>query len=285
MTGYLRRVIARTSGAPLGGLRASTPFRWPAAIADPFAGAEAAAADAAADATAAPSDATGEPGAGASPGPGPGAHRVGSEQEANGVDASTALAAARVRPRREVQRSAQAPEPADPWREDQQTTTRIASGREPRPRAASLDPAAPAAQAAAILGLPEGSTRPSGSGHPSPGDATDGQAGSRAEVRRIEAPRVAPVTPERPSGPGSDRAAGTAPEPTRIVVAAPPGHVGPPEPVRPEIVIGRVSVVVEAARPPVPAARPATRRAPSPPASSARSDGPGLAGRFGLGQM
>ena len=93
-----------------------------------------------------------------------------------------------------------------------------------------------------------------------------------------------PAAPDRlDTRPAADRSRST-PGPGAIVVAAPHSHPGPDrEPTRPEIVIGRVSVIVEAPRPAAPPPQLVVRTAA--PASRTADEGPGLAHRFGLGQL
>lgn len=100
--------------------------------------------------------------------------------------------------------------------------------------------------------------------------------------RREPAAATDPVRPRHDAP-----AAGAEPRRPTFVVAAPPAeHVAPPQPSaasRPEIVIGRISVVVESARPPAATPRTVVHHVTATPRNADESSG--LSHRFGLGQL
>ncbi len=90
--------------------------------------------------------------------------------------------------------------------------------------------------------------------------------------------------PETDVSPGRVRALDREGRRIGIVLMPPPTRVSPTPSAPAEIVIGRISVVVESARPPAPAPRPPSR--PAAPASSRPADdGLQIARRFGIGQL
>jgi hypothetical protein len=105
------------------------------------------------------------------------------------------------------------------------------------------------------------------------------------------APRRDPAAATEPLRPRDAPAAGGEPRAASSAVAAPPiGYAAPPPPFapsRPEIVIGRISVLVESTRPPGPAPRTVVRHVPVTPGNADEGGGPayGLGGFGGLGRF
>jgi hypothetical protein len=279
---YLRRVLARTTGQPLGALQPSRPQRWSGAAADPFAAADAAAADPGAP----PAAGFASPGAGRdadgdrpAPFAAPTAIASGAVQDgAGGLDA-------RSRPRRIVDRAlgAERSTLAAP------VEHRVARGDRPVP--ASGDPAAPAptpASASPAAGSPASGSRASAPLASPTGPRRPGAVDGAHRDERSPIAMPPPVTPRHEpaaaAGPRRDDAA--ADRPASVIAAPiPRAPAAPVAASRPEIVIGRISVIVESARPPAAAPRTIVRRVTAA-AGAADSDAPPQRfGRFGLGQL
>jgi hypothetical protein len=140
------------------------------------------------------------------------------------------------------------------------------------------------------------SAPPSAVAFPAPPDPVSPPAGVASERRAAPSTAVMPppLVPRREPATAPDPvrsrhdapAAGGDPRRPTLVVAAPPAeHAAPlpPVPPRPEIVIGRISVVVESARPPTASPRAVVRHVAATPRNVDESSG--LSHRFGLGQL
>lgn len=293
MSRYLRRVLARTTGQVPGALQVARPHRWSSQAADPFAAAGAdvpGGADRAATRieTGAPSSGGGERSA---------PFAAASWIASGAVDDGAGALDVRSRPRRILDRTARpddggiAPPERRGVRREGQLSAGEPSGSQRTPAAASGSPAGT---------HPSSATTP---GHTAPPLALPAisRPGSTAAERRTEPSRVAmplPMAPRR--DPASAAAAPVEARGQAIAVgglrisapaAAPLQQIqhaapsGSPAASRPEIVIGRISVVVDGARPPAAAPRTIVRRVTA--AASAADDAGGSHrfGRFGLGQL
>lgn len=293
MSRYLQRVLGRTAGQPLGSLRVAQPRRWSSQPTDPFAAAD--------------------PAAAASPGAPLGTAAPGRSPE---LDARPSLAPSRSRPGAGVveeggaalgaRRSRRGVDPADASagpllaapvgrrgarieRHEPGTSATAASSSAPGPVVGRHDPAA---------GPPGAIAVPSAPGQPPAMPGPTPHAASAASERRDEPSRIVmplPPAPRRDPAAATEPlrslrdepATGGAPRGASFAIAAPPSrHAAPPQPqapARPEIVIGRISVLVESARPPVAAPRTVVRQVTATPGNADAGGGFGRFGRFGLG--
>jgi len=289
---YLRRVLGRTAGQPLGALQAAKPRRWSSQLADPFAAADPAAGAASPVplGTAAPGR---SPELDARPAVPPARSRIGPGAVTDGGDALEART-------RRARRGFELDPPADPLpappggrrgadierRATQPLAEPVSSARIPvagRAEPARARPPGPPAVPSAPeppRAMPGPTTRPA--------SVSEG----RDELSRVVMPlpptsRREPAAATEPArrAPGAPATGGDPHRATPAIVAPPTGHAAPPSAAsRPEIVIGRISVLVESARPPVAAPRTVVRQVTAP----RNADGGGLAhsfGRFGLGQL
>jgi hypothetical protein len=277
MSRYLGRVLARSSGRPLGQMQAAPPMRWPGAGGDP--GGAPDGAEEAAPGSDSPDRAT----------PPPETAGASSARRRDGPDRDPSVS--ELRP--VGSRSDAGPiegQPSARGRSDQpggrERVRVVRVGRDAAPTTSGAPPRPPDAIAPRSAAADAPRTSPPGT-RPEPADSK-GRSRARSEERPdapvISPPPAPPAIPSPPDDRPASSQTSRGQEPATLVIAAPHDHaVQPHEQARPEVVIGRVSVVVEAPRLPPPAA-PAAPRAAAP-ASRTADDGPGLAHRFGLGQL
>jgi len=257
---YLRRVLARTAGQAPGALRPAQPLRWSSQVADPFAAAELAASTAAEPV--APAAETGPEGAG-------------------------------VRARRLDERGLRSDPDLPPSVPAPRLGRRVrAAVRDPDEGLAEAARAARAPVAATGVATPPGATLAPPGAAPSPAPAAPAEA--RSEPSRIAMPtppprRREPVASDATAPRAHDAApsAAAVPGPTVVVAVPPPPPVSSaaaPAERRPEIVIGRISVVVESARQPAPPRTVVRTVTATPRGEDGGASAPGF-GRFGLGQL
>jgi hypothetical protein len=261
MSRYLGRVLARSAGRPLGQIQATPPMRWPGAGGDPD-GATDRAADGAPETGGSDRADTTRPATGESIPAGRDDPGRGSDPADRGERRPSDAGSIEARPRG---RSAGDSPPSD----ERVRIVRV-GGDPPRPSPTTPPPPEPSPSPEPRV-EPPGRARWTGADEHVPRPSVVAERPVAPAVPSSTEPRSAPSRTTRP------------PEPGAIVVAAPHSHPATPrEPTRPEVVIGRVSVVVETSRPAAPAPQPTVRAAP---AARPGDDGPGLASRFGLGQL
>ena len=261
MSRYLGRVLARSTGRPLGQIQAAPALRWPGAGGD-LEGTMDRGADAAPESSGPGRAASGlensEPSPPGHGDPGRGPEWVESSKRRPsdpGLDETRPGSRGGDEPRPTGERVRIVRVGGD--------TARPTHAEEPR-RPDPPTPAGPSVEPPARARRTEsdkGETRPSGA------------AGVRGS------PAVAVPSDTRSA---SGRTSQT-PVQTTALVTPSPSHPAPREPSRTNVVIGRVSVIVEA--PPQTAPTAPTIVRVSAPAARPTEDGPGLANRFGLGQL
>jgi hypothetical protein len=292
MSRYLRRVLARTTGQPLGSLQAARPLRWSNSSVDALS-----AADRTAEPTVAQVDrATATSGPRSSPSAArstPG----GSVVEDGGMPevrdrARSAAESARPAPLHAppVERSVRS---ARPERHARFAYPAPSDDREPEASSAATAarmPAAPGARDPATAKVAVSVPPLVSVAAPPPASSRPRDVFGRDEPSPLAMP-LPPGTPRRDPTTAIARPAlhdlpvGGSARPGAPSIAAPPSQPVAPQPAPPraEVVIGRISVVVESARPPAAATRTIVRHATAAPADDGA--GPMRFGRFGMGQL
>ena len=281
MSGYLRRVLMRTAGAPLQALKPAAPHRWSLA-ADPFAAAEQAFGQGATPAPAAPQDSSTYSSAPVATVPPP-ILRPRADTPVGGRRTSREAGDGRTRDEQRSQLIARVDERSQSTAVPFRRSESIGAERHvvvPSARRDARDVphvAMPPVQAvASIPAREQASTRRD---EPARSDSN-----SANEVRTLTPAIQAAVRAAEPPS-RTDAPTMFQPRSAPMVLAAPPSAPAPATPPGADVVIGRVTVVVEStpAKPRPPAVQRVVHRAAA--TAKAPSDTASFSHRFGLGQL